>query len=479
MSQQVTIWLKDEVNCTIVGLNSNDAKTLFDKFGIYVTGYMHRPQYKLGVWDGKKRFFSKLGNTYVNLLEQLVPMLVKMGYKLKIKDDRIPLNIPELSTDGNPFPTYVDSQTCERFQLRPYQIEAVNAVVADNGGIMIAGTGSGKTSMSATIASLYETVGFRTIIIVPTTTLVKQSADDMKMWGMDVGQYDGKTKQLDRKHLVSTWQSLQNVPTIMSDYDVVIVDECQAAQASVLANLLEKHGRHIRCRFGLTGTMPKDPVADLQIKMMLGNIKYEIHAHQLIEMGFLSDLDIEMIQLEEDIPDTHFPDYASENSYIRINKDRNGWLINFVRALSQQELGNTMVIVSSKQHGKKLASLMPEAHFVSGDDDVEDRAVIYDYFSKNNNLIVIVTAQVGGVGLSINRIFNLILLDIGKSFIRVIQAVGRGLRKNAKQGKVRVKVYDIHSSLQYGKKHCRDRIKFYKESKYPYSRKSIKYKENC
>jgi superfamily II DNA or RNA helicase len=476
MSRVATIWIKDEVNITVMGLDDSSKKVLFDKFGYFVKGYIHRPQYKLGVWDGKKRFFSKLGNSYVHLLEDIVPLVIELGYGIKIRDDRIMDNLPRLQTDNNPFPEY-RNEDGEPFELRPYQVEAVNAVLDENGGIMIAGTGAGKTSMSGTIVKMYETAGYNTIIIVPNTTLVKQSADDLKKWGLDVGQYDGTIKELNRRHLVSTWQSLQNVPTLLAHYDVVIVDECQAAQASVLAKLLEENGRHIQFRFGLTGTMPDDPVDNLQVRLMLGSIKYTISAKMLIDLGYLSTLNIEMMQLNEQVDPGFFPDYASEIAYLQTNPDRSKWIAEFVQLLAEEPDGNVLMLVSSKAHGRKLAKAIPGSHFVSGDDKTDARAIIYQLFSSNSNIIVIATAQVGGVGLSIDRVFNLVMLDIGKSFIRVIQGIGRGLRKNIKAGKFHCNVYDIASSLKFSKIHAKKRVKYYRESEYPTKQSIINYKK--
>lgn len=332
-----------------------------------------------------------------------------------------------------------------------------------------------NTIMSATIAKLYGEFGLRVITIVPSTSLVVQSSTDFKMWNIDCGQYGGDTKELDHRHLVTTWQSLQNVPTILKKFDVVVVDECHGAKANVLAKLLKEHGSHIGYRFGMTGTMPDDELDNLQVRLTLGDVEYEIPAHTLIDEGFLSSININVVQLDEEFEDDYFPDYASESSYLRSSKARSDWMGDFIHQKSQIGEGNTLVLVSSVPVGKKLANQHENWHFVYGKDKTKARKQIYDLFKSESNLVVITTVQVAGTGLSIDRIFNLVLIDIGKSFVRVIQAIGRGLRKNSKAGKDHCEAYDICSNLKYSKQHLRKRIKYYKDNKYPCNKSVVKY----
>ncbi len=332
-----------------------------------------------------------------------------------------------------------------------------------------------NTIMGATLATVYEGFGFKTITIVPSKTLVFQSAEDYKMWGLDCGQYCGDVKELGHKHMVTTWQSLQNVPTILRDYDVVNIDECHGAKASVLMKLLKEHGNHIGYRFGMTGTMPDHAVDNLQVRLTLGDVHYEIPAHTLIDEGFLSTVNINVMQLEEKMQDNYFPDYSAEMAYLRSSKERTQWIADLTYEKSQEKDGNVLMLVSSIPFGKKLTKLIPNAHFVYGADKTKARKEIYDLFKSESNLVVVTTVQVAGTGLSIDRIFNLMFVDIGKSFVRVIQAIGRGLRKSVKAGKSHCEAYDICSTLKYSKQHLRKRNKYYRENKYPFKKKKIDY----
>ena len=77
------------------------------------------------------------------------------------------------------------------------------------------------------------------------------------------------------------------------------------------------------------------------------------------------------------------------------------------------------------------------------------------------------------MGINIPRIFNLVLVEPGKSFIRVIQSIGRGIRKA--EDKDHVEIWDITSTAKFSKRHLTERKKFYNEARYPYTIKKLKY----
>jgi len=87
---------------------------------------------------------------------------------------------------------------------------------------------------------------------------------------------------------------------------------------------------------------------------------------------------------------------------------------------------------------------------------------------------LVATYGVAAVGINIPRIFNLVLLEPGKSFVRVIQSIGRGVRKA--QDKDFVQIWDITSTAKFSKRHLRERKNFYTEANYPFTIEKVKYK---
>lgn len=472
---KILLHIRDEISCVITGLHKDHNKELQDKFGIHEQGYFHNPRYKLGQWDGKYKFFKWTGETYLYLLPHIIPLVKTWGYDVEIKDDRVKVKMPQIQIDGSEF-SHIISEWGEPVNLRDYQVRCVNSVLKTNGGIMLACTGAGKTLCSASICNAYGKQGYRSIVIVPSDNLVNQSYKDFVLWGLDVGQLSGRMKDFDHPHVIATWQTLQNYPHVLSDRDVVIVDECQGAKAKVLKELIEQYGKNAKFRFGLTGTLPKDPSDNLKIRVTLGDVRDSITAKELIDSGFLSTLKIHMLVLKERLEDEFLPSYATETSFLKKRKERLDWMANFIMGQTATN-GNTLVLVSSIDVGRKLAKLIPGSHFVYGEDSTNTRSDAYALFKTEDNVIVITTVQVGGTGLSIDRVMNLFTIDISKSFIRVIQAIGRGLRKNARVGKTHCEVFDISSDTKYATDHRKDRVKMYKEAHYPHEIKEIDYLE--
>lgn len=491
--------LHDEVNCYVDGLHADHAVYFFEKYGLFAKGYFFNPKFQLGSWDGKIRFFHKTGKTFVNLLDEIIPSLINLDYDVAIDDRRKATNVvPELITKD--FFSYVDNpDTGKPWEIRDYQIECANSLMTNAGGIIIAGTGGGKTSICAALALSYErAAGFRSIIIVPDTTLTEQTKEEYEFFGLDVGDYCGTSKDLDHQHIVATWQTLKNNPMIISDFDMVICDEVQGARGPVLNELLVNYGKDIAFRFGCTGTLPEEESDAMSVRIAIGAVQYEVPAHYLIEQGHLSNLDIDIVQMtvnmreqydrfvedtknDPDVPDltyqkfkeSYFPDFTSEKKFLHSEESRIAWIANYIENFRLLDKGNTLVLVNGIAFGKKLAKIVPDSVFLHGSDHVKVRKEIYESFKEKNDLIVFATVNIAGTGLNIKRIFNLVLIDIGKSFIRVIQAIGRGLRKA--HDKDYVYVGDICGDLKYSKRHLSKRMKYYKEAKYPHKKRKVDY----
>jgi len=498
-NKKCKIVLLDEVNCIFVGLHPDHAVYFYEVYGIHTDNYFFNPKFQLGTWDGKIRFFHKNGKTFIHLLNEIIPKVSRLGYKIEIDDHRKAPAITVKPITKDFFHYVNDPDTGKPWEIRDYQVEMVNALIENAGGIGIAGTGAGKTSMCAALALSYEkSAGFRSIIIVPDTTLTDQTKEEYEFFGLDVGEYSGSSKDLEHKHVVSTWQTLKNNPVIITQFNIVIVDECQGLRGPVLNELLIKHGKNIPLRFGCTGTLPEGETDAMSVKVAVGEVQYEIPAHELIEKGHLSNLEIDIVQLEvnlkeqyaqfledtkdePDIPhltyakfkDAYFPDFAAEKAFLHTEKARLEWISEYIKSKGLLDKGNVLCLVNGVPFGKKLAKAIPGAVFLHGKDHKNVRKEIYKSFQDNDNLIVIATVNIAGTGLNIKRIFNLVLVDLGKSFIRVIQAIGRGLRKA--HDKNFVNISDVCSDLKYSKKHLTKRIKYYKNAKYPYKKRKVDY----
>jgi superfamily II DNA or RNA helicase len=490
------------VNCVFIGLHPDHIGYFYEVYGIHPPNHFFNPKFKLGSWDGKIRYFHKTGKTFVNLLPDIIPKVIGLGYNIRVDDLRksASVTIDPIEADFFAKRGVLDDND-EPWKMRDYQLDMVNALTKNGGGVGIAGTGGGKTSMCAAIALLYEeAAGFRSIIIVPDKNLTDQTRTEYEYFTLDVGEYSGDNKDLNHQHIVSTWQALKNNPKIIQSFDVVIVDEAQGLRGAVLTKLMNEYGCDIPYRFGVTGTLPKDATDAMSVKIAVGIEQYHIPAHILIEQGHLAKLNIDIMEMNVDLKsqyddyvkefdehpqnhldekkmtyrkfkDSYFPDWPAEKSYLQSNAARLDWIVQYIDIKRHVGKGNTLCLVNGVNVGKKLAKMVPDSVFLHGTDKMKVRKEIYETFKTNDNLVVFATVNIASTGLNIKRIFNLMFIDVGRSFIRTIQTIGRGLR--TAHDKDAVHVTDICADLKYSRKHVRERIKYYKEAKYPHKKISV------
>jgi len=606
--------IRDEVWCSLTGLSPEHNNTLVKEFSVFVDGYFFMPEYKKGSWDGKIKFFDKTGKTYIRLLERIFVFLDKWGYEIELTDNRKAFKQPVISgkitkvdatglaleAEGLDVMGDVILPNGQKFLLRPYQLQCVKTLVEVGSGMCIAGTGAGKTSITAALSYVYSDAGYNVITVVPSTDLVDQTASWYRMLGLETGAYCGAEKDIEKPNVVATWQSLQNNPGVLQRFNVIIWDECvhpetlidipggqieiknlkvgdlvktlnettkeleykpikkvyknmfvskgekifkftfdngktltvtgnhklltdtgwkradeitesallystkickieqidysgdvfnlhvednhnyfangviaancHGAKSAVASKLLNDFGKHIAFRFGVTGTLPK-PLADqMSLTSSVGERLIEVPAAWLIEHGYLSKIEIQPIELNETFVDENFPDYPSEKAFLSKSPARMEMIADLIISKCAEH-GNTLVLTHSIKFGEKLAALIKDAVFLYGDSPSDLRKEHYDLFATRNDLIVIASSGIASTGISIDRVFCLMLVDAGKSYIKAIQSLGRGLRRG--HDKDYVYVVDVHSKQKWAKKHYKDRETFYKEAQYPILKKQV------
>ena len=476
--------IKDEVNVKIENLDLDTRKALVKKFKYEDPTARFRPSYKLGRWDGAISFFGLGGTTYLSMLPQVLEYLENKNYYIELEDLRVSeaLAFSEIFEDfwGDLCWPKGHIREGELIRLRDYQCEVVNNFLKNPQCLQEVATGAGKTIITATLAKVCEKYG-RTIVIVPNKSLVEQTEEDFINCKLDVGVYYGDRKNLNKTHTICTWQSLNILDKKSQDNDAllslaefldgvstVIVDEVHMAKADVLKKLLTQNLSGAPIRWGLTGTIPKADHEYQALRASLGDVINHISAYDLQQMGVLSNCHVNVMQTAEW---KEFGSYAEELKYLVTDSSRMIYISNMIREIA--ETGNTLVLVNRIDSGKFIIEQIPEAVFVSGEVKTTARKAEYDEIKTSDNKIIVATFGVAAVGINIPRIFNLVLLEPGKSFVRVIQSIGRGIRKA--DDKDFVQIWDITASTKYAKRHLTERKKFYKDAKYPFEIKKVKY----
>lgn len=483
---KVTLQIKDEVNVKFVGLDVKTRRKISDAAKYFLPYAFHMPAYKLGRWDGCVRFCDIGGRTYLNLLDKLLPLITESGYTIEVDDLRQPFAIEFQDVEQTEYDHVAwpkgHPQEGTPVVLRDYQVDVINNFLKNPQSLQQIATGAGKTLITAVLSHKCEKYG-RSIVIVPNKDLVVQTERDYKNLGLDVGVLFGDRKEYTKTHTICTWQSLAvlskktkagesevDIADFLEDVACVMVDEVHKAKADVLRDLLSSVFSNVPIRWGLTGTIPKDEHEAVACTCCLGPVVGNLSSKELQDMGVLADLDIDIFQLQDGA--LGFSSYAQELKWLVTDPARIDQVGKIINGLA--ETGNTLVLIDRIKTGEMLAEKNSDWVFISGKMKTSDRQDEYAEVSEMDNKVIVATYGVAAVGINIPRIFNLVLIEPGKSFVRVIQSIGRGIRKA--EDKDYLKVIDLTSNLKYSKRHLTKRKQFYAEQKFRYSVTKVEYK---
>ena len=483
-----TITIRDEVNIKIEGLELDARRSLVNAFKYDVPYARYLPAVRLGRWDGKVSYFQLGGSTYVNLLPEIMPILEKFNYDIDLDDQRdytTTFEFAQVTEDSYKHIAWPVGHPAagEPMKLRDYQVEIINNFLANPQCLQEVATGAGKTVMTAALSDAVTAYG-RSIVIVPNKSLVTQTERDYINMGLDVGVYFGDRKEWGRQHTICTWQSLNvllkntkngttedecTIGEFIEGVVCVIVDEVHMAKADALKTLLTGVMSRIPIRWGLTGTIPKEKFESVALLVSLGPVISKLSASELQSQGVLAQCHVNIVQLEDH---AEFSNYQSELKYLLEEPNRLKTIADLVRQVNAT--GNTLVLVDRIAAGQALVDQLLDAVFVSGATKAKDRQDEYDEVAEATGKIIVATYGVAAVGINIPRIFNLVLIEPGKSFVRVIQSIGRGIRKA--EDKDHVQIWDVTSTCKFAKRHLTKRKTFYREANYPFTQEKLSWK---
>ena len=474
--------LKDEVNVKIENLDLDTRKALVKKFKYEDPTARFRPSYKLGRWDGAVSFFGLGGTTYMSMLAQVFEEIENRNIYIEVEDQR---TSPKLEFDLIDEEFWGDlcwpdghQMAGQPIRLRDYQVEIINKFLENPQCIQEVATGAGKTITTATLSKICEKYG-RTIVIVPNKSLVEQTEEDFINCQLDVGVYYGDRKNLNKTHTICTWQSLNILDKRSHDDDsllslaeflegvsTVIVDEVHMAKADVLKKILTQNLSNAPIRWGLTGTIPEEEQDQISLLASVGPNDGDLFAHELQERGVLAQCHVNVLQTRETVK---YNNYQEELKFLTTDTDRIKWMAKMISAIA--ESGNTLILCDRLETGKALEAIIKDSVFVSGAVKTKDRKAEYDNIAISDGQVLIATYGVAAVGINVPRLFNLVLIEPGKSFVRVIQSIGRGLRKA--DDKDFVQIWDMTSTCKFSAKHLTKRKQFYTQAKYPFTIEKI------
>jgi len=476
---------KNEVYIILSELTDSERQELSEFFTFEVPGAKFMPQFKNRMWDGKIRLFSPAtGEIYLGLLPYIkkfcasnaIPYIIEEG----VENDK---HLDGKSTRGFIKSLKPKSQG-KSLKIRDYQISAVAHALARDRALLVSPTASGKSLIIYSLVRYYQMKELKTLILVPTTSLVEQMYTDFEDYGWSSGTYcqkvyQGYTTKVEKDVVISTWQSLYKMPRKYFDqFGCVIGDEAHMFKAKSLTGIMTKM-HHCKYRFGLTGTLDGSQTHKLVLEGLFGAVEKVVSTKELIDKNTLAKLKIKCIVLKHPSIRERM-DYVEEINYIVSKESRN----NFILELCNNIGGNTLCLFQLvEKHGKILYEGMKgseNVYFVYGGTDTEQREKIRGLVEGHRNSTTIASYGTFSTGINIRNINNIVLASPSKSKIRVLQSIGRGLRTSSTKDSILI--FDIADDISYKERrnftlnHFFERINIYNEEQFNYEISKVKIK---
>tara|TARA_E500000318_G_scaffold83013_1_gene78534 strand:+ start:2398 stop:3849 length:1452 start_codon:yes stop_codon:yes gene_type:complete len=462
-------------------VDEDTSRELSDYFTFEVPGAKYMPHYRRKLWDGKIRLFSPHnGRIYVGLLPYIKEFFSRnsIEYIMEkgVEDDRnvIRESVRNFAESLRP------KSRGKPIQFHDYQIDAIWYAIRTNRCLLLSPTASGKSLIIYTLIRYYHLMNLKTLILVPTTSLVEQMYSDFIDYGWKDEYihrvYAGMDKGSKKPVVISTWQSLYKLHRkYFEQYGCIVGDEAHLFKAKSLTDIMVRSG-DCKYRFGLTGTLDGTQTHRLVLEGLFGKVKRITTTKELMDSGTLAKLDIDCIVLkhtEEECKRVRKYTYAEELNYIVSHTKRN----KFIEKLCKTIKGNTLVLFQLvDKHGvllyNELKKLDKKVFFVYGGTTTETRERIRAIVEKEKDSLIIASYGTFSTGINIRNINNVVFASPSKSRVRVLQSIGRGLRQT--KDKTMVRLFDVSDNISYKSRqnftyrHFTERLNIYKEEQFKY-----------
>jgi superfamily II DNA or RNA helicase len=417
-----------------------DAISLIDNAtAFYEEGYIYSPQFRRHIWDGKKHLYRKLDKSFpTGLLKRVCSTFDKKGLHYSIVED---FNAGKI--DGY--------KGLHGLELRDYQLSALKEGLKFRYGIYHMATNAGKT---AVMAALAQCIPGKVIVLTHRLELLHQTGERLHEWlGEPVGLI-GDSAWNDKGRI-----TIAMVPTIarrmkgdtkeakfyrtewLNQFNCIMVDECHHMGASTWYDIA------LRCpavyRFGFSGTPIRTDNRDLMLEAATGPVLWTTTNKDLIDSGVSAAPTVKFIPISQPVleKDLEWPD-AYHNGIV-VNTFRNAKAIDI--AIGHYKEGRkVLLLVTEIDHGERLQAMLERrgilVAFVHGGCESEYRKKSLEEFKSKDGMNLLISSTILDEGVDIPSIDTLIMLGGGKSPIKLLQRIGRGLR--AKEG-MRLFVYDF------------------------------------
>jgi superfamily II DNA or RNA helicase len=485
MDSNLVLTKKNEVYAH-VQCERHVAMELSEYFTFFVPGHQFVPAFRNKIWDGKIRLFNRVtSELYLGLIPYVKEFCEEREYTYQYEDVEDEYSVYHANKF---FDTLNLHSNGKPISVREHQRNAFIHAMQRRRALLLSPTASGKSLIIYLIfRQLLDYQNLKGLIIVPTTSLVEQLYSDFADYSSENNfdveltvhrVYQGKAKHSDKSLIISTWQSLYQMPKeYFEQFDYIIGDEAHLFKAQSLTTILTSATK-TKYRIGLTGTLDGTKTHKLVLEGLFGPVQRVTTTRELIDTQQVSDFEVKCLVLKhpddvcEEMKDATYPE---ELQYLIKNENRNRFIRNLAISLDK----NTLILYQMvEKHGKILYELIKEKansreiFFVHGGVETDEREEIRRIMEIENDAIVVASFGTFSTGINIKNLHNIIFASPSKSRVRNLQSIGRGLRQS--EGKEKAVLYDIADDLRYKKhsnftlQHFIERVKIYNEEKFPF-----------
>ncbi len=474
---------------SVVG-DTDEILNISDYFSFFTPNYRWSPKFKAGIWDGKIRMFNRKNNTLpIGLYPRLKYFCKQTNIEFFDNFTKTSLKLTEQNVID-----YCERKLKLPFKPRDYQINGVIESFRQQKLVIKSPTASGKSLILYIISKLfYEIYKGKVLIIVPTVSLVEQMKGDFVEYNENLEEnlhkkittiYSGQERDWNNPIIVSTWQSLQTIKDlrIFQQFGCVLVDEVFSAETAIQIQTIIGNCSKAKMKVGVAGTLNDEKINRIQLEGLFGKINSKTSTKKLMEEGILSKLKIKVIILHYNniIKKKLFKSsYHDEMKMIQLIKERSNFIINIASKIDK----NVLILFKNIDYGKLLfkelnnKKLERQIYYIAGETKADIREEVRKLTSLDKNAIIVASLGTFAIGINIPNLNTIIFGQNFKSKIKVLQSIGRVLRKTDKKNKATL--IDIVDNLQYKRrknyalKHAMERIKIYDKEGFEYNIKEI------
>jgi len=484
---KVNIYELNESYCTFDSDDRGILTELKEYFSFDVPNARFMPAYKNKMWDGK--FYLANINTqriYKGLIPYIKQFCIDREYDFfddHPESENINFDIEAfLSTINLPFSPY------------DFQVAAIKHSIEQGRATLLSPTASGKSLIIYCLIRFFmEKCKGKILVCVPTIGLVTQLTQEFKDYDptFDIEPhihhiYQGQEKTSNKKIFLSTWQSVYKLTRkFFEQFDTIICDEAHTMSGESVKGIFEKSAT-TKYRFGLTGTLNGIEYNRLIIEGLCGPVYETTKTKELIKKHITSDLIVKctVLKYPQKIREANKNmKYQDEMKFIVNHDPRNRFIAKLAKQIPDK---NMLILTAYRDHitllKAELELVGKTVYVVTGDTPPEERERIRQLAEIENGIVILATFGVYSTGINIKNIQYLVFATGSKSLIRVLQSIGRGLRKDGKLNKL--VVFDLIDDFSYISKtgtkytntilkHFFERIKIYTDQQFEYKLHNI------